>query len=107
MTAMCFASAVELSGALRSREISSRELLELFVARVERYGPAVNAVVALDLLRWQCNCLDREALEKLSGCAEVAGTFGRATLPRSPDQTPAVALDPVTAEQQLRPTSNG
>jgi hypothetical protein len=32
----------------------------------------VDAVCALDLLRWQCGCLDREALEKLSGCAEVA-----------------------------------
>jgi len=36
MDPLCFASAVELAAALRSREISSRELLELFVARVER-----------------------------------------------------------------------
>lgn len=39
--------------------------------REERYAH-IDAVVALDLLRWQCNCLDREAIEKLSGCAEVA-----------------------------------
>jgi amidase len=51
MTLLCFASAVELAAVVRRREISSRELLELFVARVEGYGQAVNAVVALDLER--------------------------------------------------------
>lgn len=41
-------SACRLSRAIRRRELSSRELLELYLSRVERYDPAVNAVVTLD-----------------------------------------------------------
>ncbi len=41
--------AVELAGILRSREIGSRELLEHYVERVERFNPALNAIVATDV----------------------------------------------------------
>ena len=42
-------SAVELTGALRSKEISSRELLDLYLERIERLDRGgVNAVVTLD-----------------------------------------------------------
>ena len=40
---ICFQSATALAQALRRREIGSRELLELFVRRVERFNPTLNA----------------------------------------------------------------
>jgi amidase len=45
------ATVVELARAIRGREISARELLDRFAARVEARNPALNAVVALDLDR--------------------------------------------------------
>ena len=48
MTDLAFQSATALLAALRRRELSSRELLEHFLARVERWNPVVNAVVTLD-----------------------------------------------------------
>ena len=44
-------SATELVALLAAGDVSSRELLDLFLDRVERDGPAVNAVVALDAER--------------------------------------------------------
>lgn len=41
------ATATEQTRAIRSRQIASRELLELYLARVERLNPALNAVVTL------------------------------------------------------------
>jgi amidase len=46
-----FSSAVELARAVRAREVSSRELLDHFVARIERLNDSVNAVVTLDVER--------------------------------------------------------
>lgn len=40
-----------LAAAIASKEISSRELLDLFLARIERLNPALNAVVTLDAER--------------------------------------------------------
>lgn len=45
MDSLGFRSATDLMAALRSREVSSRELLEHYLARVERYNPLLNAVV--------------------------------------------------------------
>jgi amidase len=45
------ASAVEISRAIREREVSSREVLDHLLARVEEVNPALNAVVALDAER--------------------------------------------------------
>jgi len=42
-------SATELRALIASRSISSRELLDHFVARIERLNPAVNAVITLDV----------------------------------------------------------
>jgi amidase len=42
-----FQPAIELARALRDREVKSRELLEMYLARVERYNPQLNAVVHL------------------------------------------------------------
>jgi amidase len=51
MTSLAYRSASELLGALRRREVGSRELLEHHLARIERLGPGLNAVVTLDLER--------------------------------------------------------
>lgn len=46
-----FVTATELTQALRDRVVSSRELLEHALARVEEHNPALNAVVTLDAER--------------------------------------------------------
>ena len=51
MTSLAYRSASELLGALRRGEVGSRELLEHHLARIERLGPGLNAVVTLDLER--------------------------------------------------------
>jgi amidase len=43
-----WASATDLLAGIRRREISSAELLEYYLDRIERLNPAVNAVVTLD-----------------------------------------------------------
>jgi len=48
MSELAFSTATELAGMLRRREVSSRELLELELARVAKHGKALNAVVTLD-----------------------------------------------------------
>ena len=42
-----FKSASELTHAIRSRKVKSRELLEMYLERVEGYNPQLNAVVHL------------------------------------------------------------
>jgi amidase len=51
MTDLAFRGATELSAAIRGREIGARELLEHYLARVERHNPALNAIIALDVER--------------------------------------------------------
>jgi amidase len=51
MTDLPFRSATELTRALAAREISSRELLELYLTRVEKLDPQLGAVVTLDVAR--------------------------------------------------------
>ena len=43
-----FSGAARLVSAIRNGETSSRELLEVFLARIERFNPSINAVVTLD-----------------------------------------------------------
>jgi len=45
----CYKSAVELTRAIRQGEMTSSELLDLYLARIKRYNGAVNAVVAMDV----------------------------------------------------------
>src|SRR5688572_14765428 len=45
---LAFQSATELAVLLRTRKISSRELLDVYLERIERLNPSVNAVVTLD-----------------------------------------------------------
>ncbi len=51
MSVLAFQSATALAAKLRSREIGCRELLEYFIARGDKYGAAVNAIVVRDLER--------------------------------------------------------
>ena len=47
MTDLPFRSALELAAEIRAKRISARELLELYLRRIERYNGALNAVIAL------------------------------------------------------------
>jgi amidase len=49
MSEMAFRSATALAGAIRTREIGSRELLEHYIDRIERHNPALNAIIATNL----------------------------------------------------------
>lgn len=46
--ALAFASAVDLLEALRRGDVTSRALLELYLGRIERHNPALNAVIFLE-----------------------------------------------------------
>src|SRR3954447_11657500 len=48
---VAFRSATELAGLIRSRQIASREALEMSLDRVERLDKAVNCVVTIDAER--------------------------------------------------------
>ena len=65
MTDIAFASARRLAGMIRRRKIGSLELLEHFLKRVEKYNPALNAIIATDLrgARKRARAADR-ALKK-------------------------------------------
>jgi len=53
-------SASELAAAIGRREVSSRELLQAFAARIGKYNPSLNAVVTLDLERAGRRALDAD-----------------------------------------------
>jgi amidase len=52
---------LDLTGAIRRREIGSRELLEHLLARVERLNPKLNAAITFDAgrARWRADEADR------------------------------------------------
>ena len=45
MSELAFESATKLAGRIQSKDISSRELLEYFLKRVDQYNDDVNALV--------------------------------------------------------------
>ncbi len=51
MSDLSFRTACELLNLIRKREISSRDLLEHYLARIERFNPRLNAVVTIDAER--------------------------------------------------------
>ncbi|HTO05541.1 MAG TPA: amidase [Myxococcota bacterium] len=71
MAEVAYRSASELVGMLRRREISSRELLEIHLARVAKHGKALNAVV----------CLDEERARAEASAADAELARGRARGP--------------------------
>src|SRR5262249_44069787 len=48
MSEIAFRSASDLAAAIRRRELSSREVLDHYLGRIERLNPKLNAVVTLD-----------------------------------------------------------
>jgi amidase len=62
MSDLCFTPAHELRSKLLAREISARELLEVFIEQTQRYNPAINALVTLNLecARQQAEETDRQ-----------------------------------------------
>ena len=48
MTDIAYEPAFKLAGKLRSREIGCLELLDHHLARVERFNPALNAIIWMD-----------------------------------------------------------
>jgi amidase len=67
-----FRSAGELAAALRRRELGSRELLEHYLARIERWNPALNAVVTLDVDRARAAA---DAADRALARGEAAGAL--------------------------------
>lgn len=49
MNSIPFRSATELSALIKKKKIGSEELLDLYLARIEKYNPRINAVVAMDV----------------------------------------------------------
>ena len=44
--ALCFASARELAGQIRARQVSAREVMTAFLSQINRLNPHLNAIVA-------------------------------------------------------------
>jgi amidase len=66
-----FKSAVELASLIRRRKIGSLELLDHFLARIEKYNPKLNAIV------W----MDREKARKRARAADAALKKGKRLRP--------------------------
>jgi len=49
MTSLPFRSATELVDLVKKKKISAEELLDLYLGRVQRLNPRVNAVIATDI----------------------------------------------------------
>ena len=47
MNGLCNRSAIELAAMIRSREVSSREVIDAHLARIEEFNPAVNAITVV------------------------------------------------------------
>jgi len=61
VTELHFRSASELAASIRRREVSSRELLEVYLARIEKHNPALNVVVTLDAERARTRAAEADA----------------------------------------------
>ena len=61
MNGLCNRSAIELAAMIRSREVSSREVIDAHLARIEEFNPAVNAitVVLAEQARAAADAVDR------------------------------------------------
>jgi len=73
--------AVELAAGIRSGKFTSRELLELYLDRVDRLNPPINAVVTLDAER------ARTAADEADAALARVTTSARCTDCRSRSRT--------------------
>ena len=48
MADLHFLTAVQLSEKIKSKKISCLEMLDLFLARIEKFNPSLNAIIYLD-----------------------------------------------------------
>ena len=69
MSYTCFSSAAELASGIRNRDISSMEVLQLFLAQYQRHHAAVNAICTLDA----------EGAERAAKAADLALARGERT----------------------------
>src|SRR6187549_940397 len=69
-----FATATELLAALRARQVSARELTDLYSRRIERYNGRLNAVVVRDFerARRQADAADQAIARGERGAARPA-----------------------------------
>lgn len=67
---VAFEPAVELARSIRAKEISSRELLEVYLDRLDRLNPQINAVVTIDAAR------AREAAARADQATVSGGDLG-------------------------------
>ena len=86
MTVDHWSSAADMASAVRAREVSARELLELHLARIDEVNPSVNALVSLDPDR--ARAAAAAADEALAGGAPVGPLHG---LPFAVKDTHALA----------------
>src|SRR3954469_17770295 len=71
---VAFRSATELAASIRSGEIGSREVLEIFLDRIERLDKAVNCVVTIEVDRARQQA--RAADEAVAGAGSDGGRLG-------------------------------
>src|SRR6266545_4246063 len=69
-----FQSAVDQLSALASGEVSSEELLEVYLSRIDAHNQTLNAIVALDVER--ARSAARKADEKRASGAELGPLHG-------------------------------
>ena len=70
----CFSSARDMLAAVRSKEISARELMELHLARIDRVNGAINAIVSLDVDRAKAGALAAD--ERLARGEKIGALHG-------------------------------
>ncbi|HEV3471798.1 MAG TPA: amidase family protein, partial [Actinomycetota bacterium] len=63
----CLGSATALADALARKKLSSRELLELYLQRVDKLNPELNAVVTLDVERAMVRATELDEILTRSG----------------------------------------
>jgi amidase len=72
---LCFMSARELAASIRSRALSAREVMSVFLAQIDRLNPKINAIVA-KLPDNQCLALADDADRRLARGDDVGPLHG-------------------------------
>ena len=113
MTDIAFLPAKHLANLIRRRRIGSLELLDHYIARVEKYNPVLNAIIATDIpaARRRAKAADKEVAlgEKLGPLHGVPMTvkesFDVKGLPTTwgvPERKDSIAVQDALSVQRLR-----